>query len=171
MTLLIGGGSCSGKSTLARAIAAETGWPVIHLDAFFRRGQPGAPLIEVDGECVFDCNHPDTIDLPLALESIRSTPEPRIIEGHFALTYSELRELATHSVFVDCPAEIREARRLARDCPAKGTEAQVLAYYRACAVPGFEKYIWPSRQHADLIVDGSLPAMPLPESLTKILSI
>jgi uridine kinase len=156
VTILIGGGSCSGKTTLARALADQLQIPLISLDQFFRRHDPNGPQILINGEWMFDCNHPETIDLVAALDHLCTIPEPRIIEGHFALTYPNLRALATHLIFVDCPPQVRQARRIQRDSPAKGTPKQVLAYYQGCAVPGYEKYIEPSRIHATQVIDGAM---------------
>jgi uridine kinase len=157
MTILIGGGSCSGKSTLTKALAERLYATPINLDKFFRRDEPNAPMIEVNGQLLFDCNHPQTINLQNALKEINQTPESRIIEGHFALTYPELRKLATLKIFVDCPAEIRQERRLARDTAnQKGTPEQILAYYQTSAVNGYIAYIEPSKSHADLVINGQL---------------
>ncbi|MFM9873168.1 MAG: uridine kinase [Fimbriimonadaceae bacterium] len=158
MTILIGGGSCSGKSTLTKALAEQLNATPINLDQFFCRDEPNAPMIEVNGQLLFDCNHPQTINLQKALAEINQIREPRIIEGHFSLTYPELRQLATLTIFVDCPAEIRQQRRLARDTAnQKGTPTEILAYYQASAIPGFQNYIEPSKQHANLIISGERP--------------
>ncbi|MBA4291895.1 hypothetical protein C0431_02895 [bacterium] len=155
MTILIGGGSCSGKSTLAKLLATHLQIPLISLDQFFRRDDPTAPHITLNNQRIFDCNHPETTDLALALTHINQIPSPKIIEGHFALTYSELSELATLKVFITCPPEIRQQRRLTRDLANnKGTPEQILGYYRASAVPGFENHIAPSQIHADLNLSG-----------------
>ncbi len=157
MTILIGGGSCSGKSTLARALAEQLQIPHINLDKFFCRDEPNAPMVEVNGQLIFDCNHPQTVNLDKALLEIKQTPEPRIIEGHFSLYYPELREMATLKIFVQCPAEVRQARRLIRDTKNnRGTSEEILAYYHASAVPGFSQYIEPTEQYADLIINGQL---------------
>ncbi|ARU42076.1 hypothetical protein CCB80_13370 [Armatimonadetes bacterium Uphvl-Ar1] len=155
MIILIGGGSCSGKTTLAQLLATELNIPLISLDQFFRRDDPTAPHITLNNQQLFDCNHPETIDLPLALAHINQNPAPKIIEGHFALTYPELRTLANIKVFITCPPKIREQRRLTRDLAnKKGTPEQILAYYQASAIPGFEKHIAPSQIHADLNLSG-----------------
>lgn len=155
MTILIAGGSCSGKSTLARALAESIPDAThIPLDQFFRRDDPNGPKIEVNGKMVFDCNHPETIDLQTALKVIRQTPEPRIIDSHFGLFYPELRELATLKVFVDCADDIRAIRRILRDSP-RSSPQEVADYYLACARPAFGKYIEPTREFADVILDGT----------------
>lgn len=155
--ILIGGGSCSGKTTLAQQLATQLNIPIISLDQFFRRNDPTAPHLALNNQSVFDCNHPETIDLQQAIAHINQFPGPKIIEGHFALTYPELRELATLKVFITCPPEIRQERRITRDLANnKGTPEQILAYYKASAVPGFENHIAPSSIHADLILDGTL---------------
>ncbi|MBX3113756.1 MAG: AAA family ATPase [Fimbriimonadaceae bacterium] len=167
MTILIAGGSCSGKSTIARALAeAIRGATHIPLDQFFRRDDPNGPKIEVNGQLVFDCNHPETIDLVAALQMIENTPVPRIIDSHFGLFYSEFRELATLKVYVDCPDDIRAIRRMLRDSPSRGTPQEVADYYLACARPAYAKYIEPTRQFADMILDGT---SSIQESVSKLL--
>lgn len=168
MTFLIAGGSCSGKSTIARALAeALPGATHIPLDQFFRRDDPSGPQIELNGQLVFDCNHPETIDLQAALQAIQSTPEPRIIDSHFGLFYPELRELATLKVFVDCPDDIRAIRRILRDSPGRGTPQEVTDYYLACARPAYAKYIEPTRQFANVILDGRETVSDLLQQLTN----
>lgn len=170
MTILIGGGSCSGKSTLARELSGQTGWPLTHLDTFFRRGQPGAPMIEVGGELLFDCNHPDTIDWDAAMKAVGTVSGSQIVEGHFALTSPSLRKIADLKVFVDCPAEVRKVRRIERDSPARGSREQVLDYYQTCAVPGYALYIEPSRQYADTVLDGTLDPHLLVDQILALLN-
>lgn len=167
MTILIAGGSCSGKTTIARALAKSIpGATHIPLDQFFRRDDPSGPQIEVNGRLVFDCNHPETIDLEAALQAIQNTPEPRIIDSHFGLFYPELRELATLKVFADCPDDIRAIRRILRDSPSRGTPKEVADYYLACARPAYAKYIEPTSQFADVILDGTVSVQ---ESVSKLL--
>lgn len=167
MTILIAGGSCSGKSTLARALVESIPRAThIPLDQFFRRDDPAGPQINVGGTMMFDCNHPETIDLGAALKFITSTPEPRIIDSHFGLFYPELRELATLKVFIDCPDDIRAIRRLLRDSP-RSTPQAVADYYLACARPAFGKYIEPTRQFADVFLDGSLTTRETEEHLAN----
>lgn len=162
MTILIAGGSCSGKSTLARALVASLpGATHLPLDQFFRRDDPNGPQIEVNDKLVFDCNHPETIDLPKALAAIDQSSGFLIVDSHFGLYHSELRSRADFKVFIDCRAEIREQRRVERDSPARGTHEEVLDYYRACAVPGYDRYIRPSIEFADFVLDGTLPVEEL----------
>lgn len=73
--LAIAGPSCSGKSTIARLLATETGARLLHLDAYWRRGceRPvvnGAPSHErpeqYDGEAWHATSPPSSGNAPTA---------------------------------------------------------------------------------------------------------
>jgi uridine kinase len=88
------------------------------------------------------------------------------VEGLFALCWEELRALCDLKVFVDAPADLRLLRRIQRDLEERGrTVGSVLAQYLNTIRPMHERYVEPTRQHADLVVgnEGSVE-----ECVTKI---
>lgn len=171
MVLVVAGGSCSGKSTLAAAVAPRLGARHIKGDAYFRTNDPAAPRILIAGEMAFDCNHPETLDLARMLDDIQSTPGPVIVDSHFGLYHPELRALATHRVFVACEADIRAMRRLVRGYPHRGEPQALMEEYMAGARPAFDRYIAPTQAYADLVLDGARPTEALAEELLAWLQV
>lgn len=78
-----------------------------------------------------------------------------IIEGLFALYDEAVRGLSDLRVFVDLSLDVCLARRLSRDIISRGRTAEsIKAQYHRDVVPMYHLHIWPSRLHADTIVDG-----------------
>jgi uridine kinase len=179
--LVIGlaGGTGSGKSTVAAALALTAGSERVALlpqDAYYR-AQPQVPA-EVRASTNYD--EPDAFDHPLLLAHVdalvrgeaierpvydfsrhdRSTETLRvaaapivIIEGLLVLHEPSLRARLSLKVFVDAPADERFIRRLERDVHERGRSTDsVIAQYRRTVKPMHDLYVEPSKQHADLIV-------------------
>lgn len=179
--LIIGvaGGSGSGKTTIAEAIAAEIapGQSVMmQHDAYYRdlSGLPFERRVEVN----FD--HPDSLESDLfaqhlaalrAGESVRrpiydfaqhvrssssETVDPCpvvIVEGILVLSEAKLRELMDVRIYVDTDADLRLARRLERDVAERGRSVNsVLKQYLATVRPMHMQFVEPSKRHADVII-------------------
>ena len=171
-SLLVGiaGGSASGKTTFATALnMALTGrgltTETVGMDKYFYRGAPGGPrfVSPTTGEELPDNNHPHSADnarLIADLERQRvaeNAPDVILIEGLMILHLPELREILDLRLFIELEADVRALRRLLRDMNGGRGSADpqiISAYYRECARIGHEKYVEPSRSHADLIVRG-----------------
>jgi uridine kinase len=167
----IAGGSASGKSTLAQALAGalQEGRghrvSVVASDRYMRRERPEAPTFfsASAGEAMFDANHPDAIvwdelirDLG-ALRQQADAPEIVIVEGHLILHEPALREQLDLRLFVELDADERALRRMLRDMQggrANRDPRFIANYYRESARVGHARYIEPSRVHADLIIRG-----------------
>lgn len=82
--------------------------------------------------------------------------EPReviIIEGILVLCEENLRNQMDVKVFVDADADDRLIRVIARDCIQRGrTPQMVIDRYQDVLKPMHNRYIEPSKRHADLIV-------------------
>ncbi|ARN55852.1 uridine kinase [Sedimentisphaera salicampi] len=178
--ILIAGGSCSGKSTLCSTALSrvEPAGVVIPTDNFYK------DLSSFSEEQLLNHNFdmPSAIDkdwLCSAVESLAEskpaevpvydfsthtrTSETKIIqpaefvfiEGLFTLCQQELLVLASLKVFVECPADIRLARRIIRDTSERGRGVEsVINQYLSTVRPMHEKYIYPSREEADCVFDG-----------------
>lgn len=82
--------------------------------------------------------------------------EVLIVEGILLLTDPRLREEFDLSIFVHTPLDICLQRRLDRDCRERGrTEESVLAQFEATVKPMYHQYIEPSREHAELVIEGT----------------
>lgn len=178
----IAGGTASGKSTLCRRLTLELGAAVVAHDSYYRT-LPEAFRGERIAEYNFD--HPDALDTARLLvdlaalqrgetvqvpvydfagcrrleETERVVPtEVLIVEGILVLAIPELRARFDVSVFVDCPADIRLARRLRRDCVERGDDPESLVtQYLATVRPMHQALVQPSAEYADLRVDGRGP--------------
>lgn len=177
----IGGGTASGKTTLAAALADALGARatlLIH-DRYYRSLPAGrAPL-----DHNFD--HPDALDtarLVADLDQLRAGRPTRvpvyefkrharadhdeeitaaavvIVEGILVLNDPALRQRFDHAIYVDAPDDIRLARRLLRDVATRGrTPDEVVAQYLKTVRPMHEAFVAPSRAFAGLVLDGTAP--------------
>ena len=78
-----------------------------------------------------------------------------IVEGIFALHFSQLRKLYTQKIFMDTPENIRLERRLVRDVRERGrTIKSIKDQYNSTVLPMHNKYVEPSKIFSDLILNG-----------------
>jgi uridine kinase len=76
-----------------------------------------------------------------------------VVEGLFTLWWESLRSLLDLKIFMDAPADLRLARRIQRDVAERGrTVDSVLEQYVTTVRPMHERYVEPTRAHADLVV-------------------
>jgi uridine kinase len=181
--ILICGGSCSGKTTLAAGLNEkfqDFGSSVLlSMDNYYYDLSSWDPR-EAD-EKNFDC--PEAIDFETLLRDLSrlrsrcrirdrrydykthciteldSFVEPAdfiILEGIFALYYRRLRELAKAAVFVHADADIRLARRIERDITERRLPADmVVRQYLQDVRPMHKEFIEPYRRYADLVLDSN----------------
>ena len=176
--VLIGGGTASGKTTIAEALAHRTGALHIAHDRYYRDVDPAR--LEAAN---FD--HPDALDTHLLVEDLRSLragravalpvyefprhrraahtdrvdPHPLVIvEGILALTDPTLRAEAHLSVYIDTDDDLRLARRVARDTAERGwSVGEVLDRYLTTVRPMHKRYVAPSARYANLTLSGEAP--------------
>lgn len=177
----IGGGTASGKTSVAR-VAAERLGPRCLLVAHDRYYHPKATM-PVPGN--FD--HPDALDTGMLLRDLGRLrdgqpvdlpaydfashdrmPQSRwdhaparpivVVEGILVLAIPELRDTFDLRVFVDAPDDLRLVRRIRRDTTERGRSVHdVLDQYERTVRPMHERWVAPSRAHADLVLDGTSP--------------
>ncbi len=176
----IAGCSGSGKSTLAAELVREldgTHFPIDH----YYRDLAHLPLAQ---RFLENFDDPELIERPLLAAQVAAlargeaierplydfakhtrvpgrteTIEARavlIVEGLFALYYPELRPFYHLRIYIDAPDAVCFERRLRRDMEERGrTEEWVRRQFEATVRPASEKYVRPSAQYADLIIDGT----------------
>lgn len=179
--VLVGGGSCSGKSTLARNIFRELSQfasvEKISIDDYYK--DLSGRNFETLDEYNFDT--PDAIDSKLLFTHLSALLSGKtvsrrhydfkthsvsysdvevkpadfiIVEGIFALYYDELRQVAAASIFMESPADIRLIKRITRDQRERGLEIDyIIRQYWETVRPMHELYVAPGIKYADLIVD------------------
>ena len=87
-------------------------------------------------------------------ETFRVEPKPIIIlEGAFLFWEKSLRELFDLKIFIDVEADVRLARRIKRDIEERGRNLEFVLYQWFTFVKlGEEKFIYPTKKYADLII-------------------
>lgn len=176
--VVISGGTASGKTTIAQALAAKLGERALLVshDRYYRDvadplghnyDEPGAldTALLVDHLRALRDHQP--VSLPIYHFPIhRRLPEvetvsPRpviLIEGLFVLGDPAVRSQADLMVFVEAESDLRLARRLRRDVIERGWNIdQVLTRYMRDVREGYRRFIRPSRAYANVILDGEGP--------------
>lgn len=174
----VAGGTGSGKSTVAAAMAAAAPGQVLVLpqDVYYRRASDpyfaGQKAINWDEPGAFDTPHlvehldrliaGEPVERPIydfeasdrRPETLRLEPAPVVVvEGILVLHEPEVRRRLDLKVFVDAPPDERFIRRLERDVSERGRSAQsVIDQYRSTVKPMHDLYVQPTKQYADLIV-------------------
>ncbi len=176
----ISGGSASGKSTLAVALAnrwRSLGPLVVNQDAYFH---DWSTLPPAEREARMTANHPDAVRWPSLVEHVallkegRTAPVPvpgtraaargdaaaalgptrlLIVEGHLIFGEPALRALFDLKLFLDVPPDERVLRRMYREAVERGGDLErAIAWYRHDVLPNYRLYTEPTRQFADLIL-------------------
>jgi uridine kinase len=185
----IGGGTGSGKTTVARILCeryAELGVSLVELDSYYHDRSHLSP----EERAGVNYDEPSAIDHDLLLRQLerlasgQSIRKPRylfathtrsaevdrvkptaiiIVEGLFALWDPRICSLMGLKVYVDADPDLRFIRRLQRDLAERGrTVESVITQYLQTVRPMHQRYIEGTRENADLVVDtssGSLPGL------------
>ena len=187
--VVISGGTASGKTTIAQALAARLGDRALLVshDRYYR---------DVADPLDHNYDEPGALDTALLVEHLRAlrdhqpvtlpiyhfpihrrlpeveTVSPRpviLIEGLFVLGDPAVRSQADLMVFVEAESDLRLARRLRRDVIERGWNIeQVLTRYMRDVREGYRRFIRPSRAYANVILDGE---GPVALSVTTLLSL
>jgi uridine kinase len=171
----IGGGSASGKTTLAREMArrlAPLAVEVIGQDRFFKPRDElptyPSPTRPVPWP---DYNHPDSFRLGEMLAHCRAVRGAgvAILEGILVLHYPELRALIDLSCYVAADADERIVRRLRRNLAAGMPLDDIADYYLESVRFQHARYNAPTRHHADLVIPGGLARTREREAIVEAL--
>jgi uridine kinase len=93
-----------------------------------------------------------------------------VLEGMLILTHEGVRDALDVRVFVDAPEPVRLKRRLTRDVAERGRDLDgVAAQFSAHVKPMHDRFIQPSRVHANRIYSGERPAAANVEDLLRSL--
>jgi len=192
----IGGGTGSGKTTVANVILARVGAERIALlphDAYYR-DLAELPHAQRD---VVNFDHPDSLETELLIQHLEALkrgetvdipvydftahartdrtraipPHPVIlVEGILIFAEPGLRELFDVKIFVDTPPDIRFIRRLQRDMMERGrTLASVIHQYQSTVRPMHEEFVEPSKRVADVIIpEGGLNTVAMDMVVARV---
>ena len=174
----IAGGSGSGKTTLLKNIIQAFGpaVTVISHDNYYKRHDE----MTYEERCQLNYDEPAALETDLMVrqledlrngkeilcpvydftvhnrsdETILIKPERVIlVEGILIFENKELRDLMDIKIFVDADADIRICRRIKRDVNKRGRSLEsVITQYQQTVKPMHEKYVEPSKKHADIVV-------------------
>ena len=175
----IAGGTGSGKSTVARNVAAALGdasVAFIDMDAYYL-DHGHLPFderkkVNWDHPNSFDWDHLVTqlgqlaggaaIDKPVydfvnharSAETVRIPPaDVVVIDGILLFVDARVRDLCDVKVFVDADADVRLIRRIRRDMVKRGRPlADILEQYLSTVQPMHLEFVEPSKRYADVIV-------------------
>ena len=179
--LIIGvaGGSGSGKSTVARNVAAALGTAsvaFIDMDAYYRDHSH----LSLDERRIVNWDHPNAFDWDLLVQQLslltaglaidkpvydfhahlRSDAcvhippaDVVVIDGILLFVDARVRDLCDVKAFVDADADIRLIRRIRRDMNKRGRPlTEILDQYLATVQPMHLEFVEPSKRYADVIV-------------------
>lgn len=195
----IAGGSCSGKTSVTRAIyEVFRGHSVVVIEQdFYYKDQSH---MSFDDRLKTNYDHPLAFDTDLLIEHIhallarqpiekpvydyvqhtRATEtihvEPKdviILEGILVLEDERLRQLMDIKLFVDTDSDLRIIRRLQRDINERGrTTESVIEQYLSAVRPMHNMFIEPTKRYADVIVpEGGDNEVAIDLMVTKIKTI
>jgi uridine kinase len=189
----LAGGSASGKTTAAVAVAELLGpehCAVLSHDLYYLPPPPDLDPVHHN----FD--EPAALETALLVEHLdalragrpadvprydftrhRRQPgfrfEPRpviLVEGILILADEDLRARFDRTVFFDTPEHVRLHRRLDRDQSERGRSVGTILEQYFCTVrPMYELHVAPGRDRADLVLDGSRPLEDLRSAILQLL--
>lgn len=173
------GGTCSGKTTLAKNLHDELNGLSIYLsqDSYYKdQSHKSSEEIKLHN---FD--HPESLDLDLLHNHILQLKKHNeihapnycfkthsrlaevhviqpanvvIVEGILIFSHKGLRDLFDLRVFVDVEADVRLIRRINRDCLERGRSINsITEQYLKSVKPMHEKFVDNNKHHSDLVIN------------------
>lgn len=192
----IGGGTGSGKTTIAKNIVFEYGPGEVlrlDLDSYYR----DLSNLSEEERASINFDHPASLEIDLLVQHLEDLcqgkkvqipiynfathtrsqdtreVEPHrviIIEGIMALYYPELTSQMDVKLYVDTPSDIRFIRRLRRDIRERGRSVDsVIDQYKATVRPMHAQFVEPNKYLADVIIpEGGMNRVAVDLIRTKI---
>jgi uridine kinase len=185
------GGSCSGKTSVARALLERLEHSAARLcfDSYYR---PLGHMSKARRDRQ-NFDHPDSLDHELFIEQLdalaggravwepvydfanhdrlersrRVEPAPVVlVDGILLMAWPEIVGRLDLSIFVDASEEMRLSRRIVRDVRERGRdEESVRRQFAETVAPMHARYVQPASAIADRVVDGDADLERLADSL------
>lgn len=195
----IAGGSCSGKTSVTRAIYEEfKNHSVVVIEQDYYYKDQSHMTFEERLQTNYD--HPLAFDTDLLIDHVKTllnresiekpmydyvehtrakevtTVEPKdviIVEGILVLEDERLRDLMDIKLFVDTDSDLRIIRRIQRDIKERGRTADsVIEQYITAVRPMHNMFIEPTKRYADVIIpEGGGNNVAIDLMVTKIKTI
>lgn len=190
----IAGPTCSGKSLLAKRLAKHyttRNAVVLPVDSYYR----DLSFLEPDRRHHWNFDTPEAIDDELLVQHVSmiadgweierpiyqfpshtrskqthtiAGTELLIVEGLFALYWGQIRSLMNLKVFIDASDSLCLSRRTDRDTVERGRSVRSIEdQYNNTVRPMYQKYVLPTRDKADVIVDGSTSIEQIKDILVR----
>tara|TARA_B100001013_G_C24457949_1_gene382322 strand:- start:72 stop:701 length:630 start_codon:yes stop_codon:yes gene_type:complete len=195
----IAGGTGSGKTSVAKAIASDFGKSDVSLieqDSYYR--DLSNLTLEERSEVNFD--HPEavdydlmkrqlndlidgnTVDIPIydfnthmRMKEVQTIEKHRIIilEGILALFEQDIRDMMDIKIYVETADDIRIIRRIKRDINKRGrTFSSIIKQYYKTVRPMHIQFVEPTKKYADIIVpEGGQNEVAVDILRTKIMTL
>ncbi len=159
----IGGGTCSGKSTLTQQLKDrffDIQTVCIHMDAYYIKPFQ-TTIAPITRKPYPEVNHPDALALNRMyadFQTASENPENHlvIIEGLFALYLPEIYHHLDLKVFVDLKSDERLVRRIRRHLQRGDTFDEITDRYLDTVRYRHDEFVEPSRWRADIVCNGTL---------------
>ena len=187
--IAIAGPSCSGKTSVARQLAAIVSATIFSLDSYYH----DLATLTFEERAAFNFDHPDSLDAEMLSEHLHALADGReivrpiydftahtrsgrtetmqpndylIVEGLFTLYWDSFRDIYSTKVFMEATHNVCLPRREARDIAERGrTPASVHRQYATTVQPMADQFIYPTRRYADLVLSGSRPVAESAEAV------
>ena len=175
----IAGGTGSGKTSIAKAIASSFNSKeikIIQQDSYYK----DLSKISLEERSINNFDHPNAIDFILMKKHLTKLsngkqiampeydfsthtrkknshifipPKTIILEGIFTLYDPEIRNLMDLKIFIETADDIRIMRRIKRDVNKRNrTLTSVINQYKKTVRPMHEKFVAKTKKHADIII-------------------
>ena len=195
----IAGGTGSGKTSIAKAIASDFGKSEVALieqDAYYR----DLSNLTLEKRSVVNFDHPDAVDfdfMKLHLNNLiqgnkvnipiydfathtrknETHPVERhriiILEGILTLFHQEIRDMMDIKIYVETADDIRIIRRIKRDIEKRErTFTSVIEQYYNTVRPMHIQFVEPTKKYADIIIpEGGQNKVAVDILRTKIMTL
>jgi len=173
--IAVAGGSGSGKTTFTKYLDSHLHGKVtiVSLDEFFKEPNK-LPKYFSNYHKDFrpDYNNPKSLKLKEMLEYCQNISgyDFVIFDGHFALYYPGIRELMGLKIFIELEIGKQLERRSKRNLAKAygGTKEEIYHYNLDCVLPGYNNFIKPSKQFADIVINNDGASIELDKTAKYI---